>query len=396
MDTLAYWLSRLEPVIRAEAVGEIIVVLANRCGVEEEAVYAGTSAVLGINGGEVKVYGILGRGEKELLVVDTSKKPQAKLVSEPISAASSVETATSDNTAASNDTACTTPDVEEFKGDFDDVNPISPIDGNSPEAYFSSGRNAAAEPLKSSVESPGFDTSSECSPRFRRPESPKSRNASRGPSRGRSRVRKPDPHEPVLSSPELASKLQKESSSGLKSPEPEEPALPAHDLASGLQNRSYSESPSPQEPALSSHVLTSKIQKAQYSGVKSTESEESALPSHHLASGLQNKSHSDSKSPAPQEIAFSADDLASELQDTTHMKSKSPIPQETALASHGLEKELKNKPRSESKLSNSHFSLNSLPQSQSPAPDEFKSMFNSNDLGPRSRHTSPRPKSTIW
>jgi len=147
---------------------------------------------------------------------------------------------------------------------------------------------------------------------------------------------------------------------------------------------------------LSSPELASKLQKESHSGLKSPEPEEPALPSHDLASGLQNKSYSDSKSPAPQEIAFSADDLASELQSTTHMKSKSPIPQETALASHDLEKELKNKPRSDSKLSNSHFSLNSLPQSQSPAPDEFKSMFNSNDLGPRSRHTSPRPKSTIW
>src|SRR5271168_4248169 len=83
METLSYWLARLEPVIRAETEGEIIVVLANRCGVEGEAVYAGSSAVLGIQEGEVKVYGILGRGEKELLVVDTSESPQAKLVSGP-------------------------------------------------------------------------------------------------------------------------------------------------------------------------------------------------------------------------------------------------------------------------------------------------------------------------
>jgi hypothetical protein len=88
MDTLSYWLARLEPVIRAESVGEIIVVLANRCGNEGQALYAGTSAVLGIEHGEVRVYGILGRGEKELLVVDTSKRPKAKLVSEPNSTTS--------------------------------------------------------------------------------------------------------------------------------------------------------------------------------------------------------------------------------------------------------------------------------------------------------------------
>ncbi|PMD14774.1 carbon-nitrogen hydrolase, partial [Hyaloscypha hepaticicola] len=80
METLSYWLGRLEPVIRAETQGEIIVVFANRTGIEDDAVYAGTSAILGIHDGEVKVYGILGRGEKELLIVDTNKKPQAKLV----------------------------------------------------------------------------------------------------------------------------------------------------------------------------------------------------------------------------------------------------------------------------------------------------------------------------
>ncbi|KAL2068253.1 hypothetical protein VTL71DRAFT_16351 [Oculimacula yallundae] len=88
MDTLSYWLARLEPLIRAEGDDEIIVVLANRCGVEGDAVYAGTSAVLGIQNGEVKVYGILGRGERELLVVDTTQPPQAKLISEPTSASS--------------------------------------------------------------------------------------------------------------------------------------------------------------------------------------------------------------------------------------------------------------------------------------------------------------------
>jgi protein N-terminal amidase len=45
METLSYWLSRIEPLIRAETEGEIIVVFANRTGTEEEAVYAGTSAV---------------------------------------------------------------------------------------------------------------------------------------------------------------------------------------------------------------------------------------------------------------------------------------------------------------------------------------------------------------
>lgn len=80
LETLTYWVTRLEPLIRAKHMGEIIVVFANRTGIEGDAMYAGTSAVLGILNGEVSVYGLLGRGEKELLVVDTKSPPFGKLV----------------------------------------------------------------------------------------------------------------------------------------------------------------------------------------------------------------------------------------------------------------------------------------------------------------------------
>ena len=83
MDTLTYWVKRLEPLIRSESDDEVIVIFANRTGVEGDAVYAGTSAVLGIKSGEVNVYGLLGRGEKELLVVDTKGPPFAQLVYRP-------------------------------------------------------------------------------------------------------------------------------------------------------------------------------------------------------------------------------------------------------------------------------------------------------------------------
>lgn len=83
METLTYWVTRLEPLIRSENKDEIIIVFCNRTGIEEEATYAGTSAVVGVQDGEVKVYGLLGRGEKELLVVDTEKSPYAKLVYRP-------------------------------------------------------------------------------------------------------------------------------------------------------------------------------------------------------------------------------------------------------------------------------------------------------------------------
>ncbi|CAJ0554137.1 Ff.00g126490.m01.CDS01 [Fusarium sp. VM40] len=80
MDTLTYWVTRLEPLIRQDTREEIIVVFCNRCGNEDDVLYAGTSAVVGILDGEVKVYGLLGRGEKELLVIDTNEKPYAKMV----------------------------------------------------------------------------------------------------------------------------------------------------------------------------------------------------------------------------------------------------------------------------------------------------------------------------
>ncbi|KAL2021506.1 hypothetical protein VTK56DRAFT_7139 [Thermocarpiscus australiensis] len=83
LNTLTYWVRRLEPVIRAERAEEIIVVFCNRCGIEDDATYSGTSTVIGIKEGEVSVYGLLGRGTKELLVVDTEKPPFAKLIDRP-------------------------------------------------------------------------------------------------------------------------------------------------------------------------------------------------------------------------------------------------------------------------------------------------------------------------
>jgi hypothetical protein len=90
MEALAGWLARLEPLIRVEG-GEIIVIFANRCGVEDDGIYTGTSTVLGIDAGEVKVYGILGCGEEGLLIVDISNPPVARLVLEPNSPESNIQ-----------------------------------------------------------------------------------------------------------------------------------------------------------------------------------------------------------------------------------------------------------------------------------------------------------------
>ncbi|KAL2021509.1 hypothetical protein VTK56DRAFT_7142 [Thermocarpiscus australiensis] len=79
LQTLVYWVQRLEPLIRAEKEEEVIVVFCNRSGAEDEAMYTGTSAVIGIKRGEVFVYGVLGRGVSDLLVVDTGRPPKSKL-----------------------------------------------------------------------------------------------------------------------------------------------------------------------------------------------------------------------------------------------------------------------------------------------------------------------------
>lgn len=257
METLSYWLSRLEPVIRAETEGEIIVVLANRTGVEDDVVYAGTSCVLGINGGEVKVYGILGRGEKELLVVDTNRRPKAKLISEPSSAASNIsnisttastvasttsrtsnfsrstyQTNTTDATseclsptspgasptqAFSNPssplspTSDTTPTQKPSdKGIHDFRHPTTPADAMNPSAFFAiKGANPKASEnvldseeeelqgqLKSIIPQPEFKAPSPDSPTLKRSGSPKSRDASR--------TRQPIEQEPALTTHNLA------------------------------------------------------------------------------------------------------------------------------------------------------------------------------------------------
>lgn len=266
MDTLSYWLARLEPVIRDENEDEIIVVLANRTGNEEEAVYAGTSTVLGIQDGEVKVYGILGRGERELLVVDTTMPPLAKLISEPLlqpskTAAPSPDSNTSTQTKASNDSGLSIDTVlTEYSTASHDVKleglitPISPTFASSPTAFFGPRNKDTNEEIpiervdlnslkvsnEANTESPIPEHASSPpppppppqefnhlaepaaeivyisnnlkhevdlnSPRFQRPPSPKSRNASRSGQR----------QEPALVSHDLAQEPQVQKSYGIR------------------------------------------------------------------------------------------------------------------------------------------------------------------------------------
>lgn len=209
METLSYWLSRLEPLIRAETVGEIIVVLANRCGSEDDVVYAGTSTVLGIQSGEVKVYGILGRGEKELLVVDTDRRPKAKLISQPSSAASTATDTTAHShadTEASRSTGYTSPEDEDMADYNDGYGSVSGKHTKNPsissaatssddESYYRSALNSAA----GQAPSPRFPVTPDLTPtsprkRGRVPESPNSPDMTpTSPQvRGRTRARADD------------------------------------------------------------------------------------------------------------------------------------------------------------------------------------------------------------
>lgn len=73
-ETIAYWLERFHPLAdfsnRPESAPPVVLILANRCGVEGGAVYAGTSTVVKLDRGSTQIFEILGRGEENLLVVD--------------------------------------------------------------------------------------------------------------------------------------------------------------------------------------------------------------------------------------------------------------------------------------------------------------------------------------
>ena len=83
LDTFSYWLNRLMPLMKGDR--DVIVVCANRSGEEpgknpsgqdEEGVrYAGTSWIGRIGKGRVDVWGVLGRGQEDWLVVDTAEEP---------------------------------------------------------------------------------------------------------------------------------------------------------------------------------------------------------------------------------------------------------------------------------------------------------------------------------
>ena len=85
LESMSYWISRLKPLIDAEE--EIVVVIANRCGMEkaeeggeEDVHYVGSSWIGKVGKGEVKIWGILGCGEEAVLKVDTEEEPKFRVV----------------------------------------------------------------------------------------------------------------------------------------------------------------------------------------------------------------------------------------------------------------------------------------------------------------------------
>jgi len=91
LATLSYWIERLKPLV--EGKDEVIAVFANRSGEEsgksplgeeEEGVrYAGSSWIGRVGMGEVRIWGMLGRAEERVCVVDTEEKPQWVLKMQP-------------------------------------------------------------------------------------------------------------------------------------------------------------------------------------------------------------------------------------------------------------------------------------------------------------------------
>ena len=70
--TFSYWIERLFPLQHQRGL-PVYVVLANRCGAEGEACYAGTSTVLCFRDGKGYIYDLLGKAEQKCMIVDLQK-----------------------------------------------------------------------------------------------------------------------------------------------------------------------------------------------------------------------------------------------------------------------------------------------------------------------------------
>lgn len=82
-NTLLYWAERFEPIRQATIdkgiAGEKIVVCANRCGMEGQVGYAGSSSVFVFRDQRLFILDMLGRNQEKLLIVSLDQKPLAEI-----------------------------------------------------------------------------------------------------------------------------------------------------------------------------------------------------------------------------------------------------------------------------------------------------------------------------
>jgi protein N-terminal amidase len=113
-ETFTYWIGRFQPLLEADerhivhkagaewneserlraeqlgkewveagnekvGVGPIVVVCANRCGIEGSACYAGTSSVFVVEAGKVSIFDVLGKLEEKCMVVDLARPAKFEL-----------------------------------------------------------------------------------------------------------------------------------------------------------------------------------------------------------------------------------------------------------------------------------------------------------------------------
>ena len=352
--------------------------MANRCGSEEEATYTGTSCVLGIQAGEVKVYGILGRSEKELLVVDTSKQPQAKLVAMPNSAvANTLEESTAESTFSRNsdasgstvDTACTSPTIDDVPMTMADLmTPISPADPNFPNAYFQKGNHAEPdskyETLKSSVAEPCYPSG---------PERPDSRSDNlEQPDDG---IREKDHKEQITQPQEVKEVAKMQRVEKIQEVEKLEPKAE-------MVEKEQCFSPSLPESPTIQRDSQPKLRKASHT--RQAYERETVREALKLSI-----SPPVSTPPLPDSPTFNR---------PTSQKSHSPSrtrqvdKQEPALISHDLAKEEQDTQRAVAVKS----PVLVLPETPAVAPERCQSSFTAHTFGSRNQYIIPRPKSAVW
>jgi protein N-terminal amidase len=72
-DTMSYWMERFYPLKQSKSGDPVFVVLANRCGWERQACYAGTSSVVCFKDGRTYIYDMMGKFDEQCMVVDLAK-----------------------------------------------------------------------------------------------------------------------------------------------------------------------------------------------------------------------------------------------------------------------------------------------------------------------------------